>query len=300
MWKLSAKKEGYEAQANDGKPLQCPFTGMTAMLPGSSGCPASKIAKKGSSFSENPQKEKSAINDEASQESIGTQESDVNKKSPKRSPSIVTTVTVSSSGTCSVREVSGGSLSAEMTQKIFPYHVVIDSNFTVTHVGSSLPGLLDMEEFEIIGLSLDEVLWIRKPLNASWTWDWMRKLEDQKFEVEPVDDALADICFMASVISTTRQAMIILSPNANNLKELRTMGLTLSDLPSHGAYRDAVFLREHLSTQMNNALKMEKLSKTLEREKALLEELLPEHAAEGLRQGRAVEPMLHQNVTVRC
>lgn len=158
----------------------------------------------------------------------------------------------------------------------------------------------------MIGQPLRRVLQIRRPLKATWNWEWLRKLEDQKFEVEPVDpedndhycDTIEHVRFMASAVHTGDQAMLILSPDAKNLDELRSMGLTLSDLPSTGAYRDAVFLREHLSTQMNNALKMEKLSRTLAREKALLEELLPEHAAEGLRNGGTVEPMIHPHVTM--
>jgi class 3 adenylate cyclase len=43
---------------------------------------------------------------------------------------------------------------------------------------------------------------------------------------------------------------------------------------------------------------MEKLSKSLTREKNLLESLLPHHAAEGIRAGKQVEPRLHQNLTV--
>jgi len=42
------------------------------------------------------------------------------------------------------------------------------------------------------------------------------------------------------------------------LEELRKMKLTLSDLSVHGAHRDAIFLREHLSTHMKNALQLEK------------------------------------------
>jgi class 3 adenylate cyclase len=89
-----------------------------------------------------------------------------------------------------------------------------------------------------------------------------------------------------------------MAPDAGNLDELMEMNLTLSDLPVHGDYRDAVFLREHLSSQMNSALKMEKLSKSLAREKELLESLLPTHAAEGLRAGKTVEPMMHKHVTM--
>jgi hypothetical protein len=195
-----------------------------------------------------------------------------------------------------------GSLAPAVTKKIFPYHVMVDRNFEITSVGKDLPRLLHQPEDAIVGTRIDHCLCIAKPSNAEWTWPWLRKLEDQEFSVEINDDDMADISFKASVVfacdSVDCNAMIIMSPDAKNLDELRGMQLTLSDLPLHGAYRDAVFLREHLSTQMNNALKMEKMSRTLEREKALLEELLPEHAAAGLREGRTVEPMVHPNVTM--
>ncbi|KAG7344817.1 adenylate and guanylate cyclase catalytic domain containing protein [Nitzschia inconspicua] len=67
---------------------------------------------------------------------------------------------------------------------------------------------------------------------------------------------------------------------------------------AHVAYCDAVFLREHLSRQMNNALQMEKLSKQLQTEEMLLESLLPVHAAEELRRGQEVKPMIHDSVTM--
>jgi len=179
---------------------------------------------------------------------------------------------------------------------------MVNYNFDITQVGISLPRLLSKDsERELIGVPIAHVLKIAKPIGATWEWKWFRKLEDQTFTVELADQDLDYVRFNASVVRTSEsrvEAMLILSPDANNLDDLRDMRLTLSDLPAHGAYRDAVFLREHLSTQMNNALRMEKLSRTLEREKALLEELLPEHAAEGLRNGRAVEPMIHPNVTM--
>lgn len=195
-----------------------------------------------------------------------------------------------------------GSLSSEVTRKIFPYHVMINYNFDITQVGSSLPRLLSEDsERDLIGVPVGDILKIAKPMDATWEWGWLRKLEDQTFTVELADEDLDYVRFNASVVHTSEsrvEAMLVLSPDANNLDELRGMRLTLSDLPAHGAYRDAVFLREHLSTQMNNALRMEKLSRNLEREKALLEELLPEHAAEGLRKGQTVEPMIHPNVTM--
>ena len=74
--------------------------------------------------------------------------------------------------------------------------------------------------------------------------------------------------------------------------------LTLCDFSIHSAHRDLIMAREHLTSQIHSSLRMEKLSQCLDRERTLLESLLPRHAAEGLRAGKAVKPRLHPNVTL--
>jgi class 3 adenylate cyclase len=202
----------------------------------------------------------------------------------------------------SAKTVNSVGLSSAVTKALFPYSVVIDDDFSILQVGQNVSKALNISEEEIFQSQINDVLEITKPMNVEWNWEWMRKLEDQSFQLEPIlgDGNHSSILFKASIVlisNNPTQAMLIMSPDAQNLDELTDMNLTLSDLPVHGDYRDAIFLREHLSTQMNNALKMEKLSKSLQREKQLLESLLPEHAAEGLRAGRTVEPRMHQNVS---
>ena len=195
---------------------------------------------------------------------------------------------------------SPGGLSPAATRKLFPYHVIIDSEFTITQVGHMLPRVIGTNESFLYNNEVDEVFEFVKPKPAKWTRSWLRKLEDQEFVLAcTLTSAPSDIQFKGTVTFLSRnETMLILSPDAKCLEELRDMKLTLSDLPAHGAYRDAVFLREHLSRQMNNALKMEKLSRTLQTEKELLESLIPRHAAEGLRKGQSVQPMLHNKVTM--
>jgi class 3 adenylate cyclase len=197
-----------------------------------------------------------------------------------------------------------GGLSAAAVRSIFPYHVLIDSDFCIRQVGSKLSTLLGTT-VDILcgGYEIDEVFDFIKPKPAKWTRSWLRKLQDQEFVLEcTLDSASTDVAFkgtwVPSIGPTGVDCMLVLCPDAKNLEDLRKMDLTLSDLPAHGAYRDAVFLREHLSRQMNNALQMEKLSKRLQTEKNLLESLLPEHAAEGLRRGQEVKPMIHNAVTM--
>jgi hypothetical protein len=193
-----------------------------------------------------------------------------------------------------------GSLSASTTQKLFPYHIVIDQDFAIAQVGSNLPRALGIKESLLRNYDIDEVFEFVQPKPAKWTRSWMRKLEDQEFTLKCIlDSAPSNVLFKGTLVATNPgEAMLVLCPEANNLAELREMNLTMSDLPSHGAYRDVIFLREHLSRQLNNALKMEKLSKTLQTEKELLESLLPQHAVEGLRKGETVRPRVHHNVTL--
>jgi class 3 adenylate cyclase len=213
-----------------------------------------------------------------------------NEDNPSRCPA--TTATASTS--------ERGGLSAAATRTIFPYHVLIDADFCIRQVGKDLPNVLGTTEGILCGYEIDDVFEFVKPRPAKWTRSWLRKLRDQEFVLEcTLSSVPRNVVFKGTWLpSHGNDSMLILCPDAKNLEELREMGLTLSDLPGHGAYRDAVFLREHLSRQMNNALAMEKLSEKLQTEKNLLESLLPSHAAEGLRNGQAVQPMMHHDVTM--
>jgi class 3 adenylate cyclase len=196
-----------------------------------------------------------------------------------------------------------GGLSASAVRTIFPYHVLIDADFCIRQVGNELPKVLGTTENILYEHEIDDIFEFVKPKPAKWTRSWLRKLQDQEFVLEcSLSSTRSDIIFKGTWIPsagpTGVDALLVLCPDAKNLEELRDMNLTLSDLPAHGAYRDAVFLREHLSRQMNNALQMEKLSKRLQTEKTLLESLLPVHAAEGLRRGQQVKPMIHSSVTM--
>ncbi|GAX11694.1 hypothetical protein FisN_7Lu064 [Fistulifera solaris] len=125
-----------------------------------------------------------------------------------------------------------------------------------------------------------QVFDVEKRAAAVWSSIWLRKQEDQALTVKPTMPSAQKLVFKGSAIRLDDRKpadwIVILCPDVNNLNELRDMVLTLSDLPVHGSHRDGVFLREHLSGQMNDALKVEKLSKSLQKEKKLIESLLPE------------------------
>ena len=284
MYKLTYKKGCKKEAGNATTAIKCPITGMTTELP-------SRLSS-------------SSLDsmDDDSDDYTNPAEETMGGCSYHRKNSFTTDSTQSSTFMGETASEPGG-LSSLATKKLFPYHVLVNDKFDVLQVGRDLPRVLHVKELDLVGQKIDELLEFVKPLDAEWSWGWLRKLEGQSFTLEPLLEEASDydLRFKASlavVSDNPTEAMIILCPDANNLDELQEMHLTLSDLPVHGSHRDAVFLREHLSTQMNNALKMEKLSKSLEREKALLEQLLPQHAAEGLRMGKTVEPRLHNNVTM--
>lgn len=194
-------------------------------------------------------------------------------------------------------------LSGEITAKLFPYHIRIDEEFLICGYGSLLNKIID--DKDLLGRCVDEILQFSSPLTAQWNFKWMRKLENQTFKVTVNRNETLDTCtvarFTASIVLVKQspvQIMIIMNPDVNKIQDLRSLNLTLSDLPIHGSLRESLFLGEHLSSQMNNTIKLEKMKQTLEHEKSLLEELLPQHAAEGLRTGKAVEPRLHEKVSL--
>jgi guanylate cyclase soluble subunit beta len=291
QWKLSCSQDQQDAiQDYSTRPLKCPFTGMSTLIP-----------RNTSSHS------LSKLNNDMS---IIIEQ--CHEKCPSRKNSLVTTPTSSdttacsensSQSTASVQEQNEVGLSATVTKSLLPYHIIMNENFTILQVGQSLSRVLESSDEELVGNVISEVFEITKPMEIQWEWNWLRKLEDQTFILEPSlsSSEHLGLRFKTSIVLISNfptQAMLIMAPDAGNLDELMEMNLTLSDLPVHGDYRDAVFLREHLSSQMNSALKMEKLSKSLAREKELLESLLPRHAAEGLRAGKTVEPMMHKHVTM--
>lgn len=196
-------------------------------------------------------------------------------------------------------------ISSTKMKEIFPYHVVVNQDFTILQVGKDLPSLLSVLEADMIGISFKKMVRIVKPVHGVWDWQALRKLEDQTFFMKPLDHVYENIKLkgnMVRISSDPFQVMFVLSPDAKNVNELRQMHLTMSDLPLHSFQRDAVFLGEHIASEVKSAHKLDKLSKKLEHEKnlsnSLLYSLLPKHVADELRAGNTVEPEFHENVTV--
>lgn len=314
MWKLAMKEQLKAEVKSTPKSTKCPFTGMTFNVPSgtSRSCPygdANPSRKRTRTAASDPTIQQSAqiapsINPVGQvEEGMSDQESHMDPETHMLSKASAVTPSCASGDEVSCVANAGGiGLSPKMTKSVFPYHVMVDADFRIAQVGKKLPTVLGAEEGDLIGRDLEDVFLLTKPGGVKWNWKWLELLEGQAFEVEPKDaycSSEALYTFKTTVIHLDApcMAMLVMTPEAHNLQDLRDMKLTFSDLPLHGDHRESIFLREHLSSQMNSALKLEKLSRSLEMEKTLLESMLPTHAAEGLRRGETVEPMLHDKTT---
>jgi hypothetical protein len=175
---------------------------------------------------------------------------------------------------------------------------------------------------DLIGKHIGEVVEISRPVfGSSWDWKALRKLADQHFILTPsaattgsrssgpnalkkrVSMQDSNVKFKGSMIDISdNHVMFVLVPDARNVVELNSMGLTLCDLPLHGCQRDTVFLGEYIGQEVDKAHKLDKLSKRLDKEKnlsnTLLYNMLPQNIADDLRAGKTIEPKHYDNVTL--
>ena len=92
------------------------------------------------------------------------------------------------------------------------------------------------------------------------------------------------------------------SPQVSNLEQLASWGLTLSDLSRHDGRRSLVLMGEHLQSEIEMARRLDRLSKALDKERKLNEQLinrmLPPKVATELRARRPVPPESFDGVTI--
>jgi signal transduction histidine kinase/ActR/RegA family two-component response regulator len=157
-------------------------------------------------------------------------------------------------------------------QTIFPFHVLVDRDFVILQVGKSLPSLLNRNSKELTGQKIGDILEISRPvLGSAWDWKALSKLADQQFFLAPLSHqgatlhkkvSMADsaINFKGSMIKIAGdKVMFVLCPNVRNVGELNQMGLTMSDLPLISCQRDAVFLGEYITQEVEKAHELDKL-----------------------------------------
>jgi hypothetical protein len=194
------------------------------------------------------------------------------------------------------------SISGDKMKEIFPFHVCVDKDFVIFQIGKALPNLLKVDTSDLVGKKISEVMEIIKPVHGIWEWHALRKLEDQTFFLQSCINKVALKGNMIKLSQDPYRVVFFLSPDVQNVAELTKTGLTLSDLPLHSFQRDTVFLGEHIVAEVKAAFKLDKLSKNLESEKNvsnnLLYSMLPRMVADDLRAGKVVEPELYPDVTM--
>ena len=202
---------------------------------------------------------------------------------------------------------NGIGLSSTVTKELFPYHVIIDSNFVIQQIGNQLLKAVKSTD-DMVGQTVSKVFSIKGKGKNSWNWQQLCLQEKQSFYVEThlTSSATAAVAtpmiFKTTVIHLSQGddstieplVMLILNPEFTSLADLGAQGWVLSDIPvHHSAQQELILARDHLQSLQERQKCMEELGLSLEKERNLLESLLPPHAAEGLRAGKTVEPMLH-------
>jgi class 3 adenylate cyclase len=255
---------------------KCPFAAMSEKV---------KNEKKGDDMSSPPSADRSSSSGEAtSAQESGETVGDRPTACPHHAP-------------------AGIFMSGAKMQEVFPYHIVVNHNFQILQFGKQLPSLLSEEI--VLGEYIHKYLEIKRPVLGCWDWNGLHKLEDQTFFLETVRNSDSVTKLKANIVhlsSEPKQVLFVISPDVKNVAELHAMKLTMSDLPLHSFQRDAVFLGEHMYSEVRSAYNLEKLSKKLANERnlsnTLLYSMLPKDVAELLRTGKTFEPQHHENVTL--
>jgi hypothetical protein len=154
------------------------------------------------------------------------------------------------------------SLCGDLVKEVFPYHVVLDSDFRILQVGNSLSMLFeDIEEEEeedsppqpeinFIGRVVSDIFMVTGPIPMFGQWDWsvLDRMKEKTIFFESVltDESTRKAKLKGTIIEMfPRQIMLSLLPNVKNLTELSNMDLSMGDLPLHSCQREAVLLGEH-------------------------------------------------------
>ncbi|KAL3944564.1 MAG: hypothetical protein SGBAC_001384 [Bacillariaceae sp.] len=169
----------------------------------------------------------------------------------------------------------GISLSPDVVKDVFPYHVVLDSDFRILQVGNSLPHLFQSVDetespFNFIGRVVSDVFMCTGPVPMYGKWDWsvFDKLREKTLFFESVltNSTRNKANLKGTIIEVSespRQIMLSLLPNVKNLTELSNMDLSMGDLPLHSCQRDAVLLGEHSASEVKLTNHLDKLHRGL-------------------------------------
>ena len=197
-------------------------------------------------------------------------------------------------------------ISNENMKEMCPFHMVVDAKFNILQAGNNLHRVLGMGfTHTLIGRSLQDLFEIKRPVLASWDWNVIDKFQEQTFYIRSKAHDLEKVHLKAHFMNlslTPKHVFVAISPDAKNIRQLREMKLTMSDLPIYTFQREAIFLGEHMLSGIRSSHKLDKLSRKLAFEhnlsNTLLYSMLPQNVAQILRSGETFEPSHHENVTL--
>ena len=160
-------------------------------------------------------------------------------------------------------------LSPDIVMEVFPYHVIFDASFKILQVGNSLSLLID-DEMLLLGRAVSDILMVTGPIPMFGKWDWtiLEKMKEKTIYLESV---FSNACnrkakikgTLIEVAKSPRQVMLVLYPNAKNLSELKSMNLSLVDLPLYSCQREAVLLGEHSKSEVKLTNHLDKVHRDL-------------------------------------
>ena len=162
------------------------------------------------------------------------------------------------------------SLSGDLVKQVFPYHIVIDEDFSIVQIGNSLHKLI--ESAFLIGKCISDVFTITGPIPSfgkKWDWKNLDKMKEKTIFLEGLhtNSLQQKPKIKGSIIELSRepkrQVMLALSPNVKNLAELEDMNLSMQDLPLHSCQRDAVLLGEHSKSEVKLTNHLDQLHRDL-------------------------------------
>lgn len=194
--------------------------------------------------------------------------------------------------------------------RAFPFHLVFNRNLNILQMGMALQRLITPRE-ELNLYDLFEVVRPRMP----FSFDLMVNHINGVFILRSKHSALRGVrgglrLKGQMLYDTQTEVMLFLcSPRIGSMTQLKRTGLYISDIPIHDATRDLVMQAEQsvatfrVMQQLEEVVDSLKQTKSdLQREKMMTERLLysilPESAANALRQGRSVPAQQFENVTI--
>lgn len=140
-------------------------------------------------------------------------------------------------------------LSYQRLVTIFPYHLIVDMNMEILQYGNKIQEFLRLDTSREI-YRMEEIFAFLSPPGLKWSWDTILAVADSNIELYAMRVG-GNVAFRGNLVILDPQldpgvvspcAMILISPEIGNLKELEQFNMTLNDLPVHSCQRDLAIL----------------------------------------------------------